>query len=126
MKSQKTVLGKMTFAEIAGKHPDVDVIGMIGLSTNSSFMTMLEEQLKSTVGLSFDLRHSLIHVVKDKCESSLQPPYDISIGTWTNFTVSTPLSFNFHPPADFLALMNVSKQPFSLSSSRYNNLNLDV
>lgn len=104
----------------------MDVIGTIGLAPNSTFIAMLEKHFNHPVALSFDLSHLTLHVQKDSCESTMQPPFSLKIGTWTNFAVTTPLSFNFQPPADFLALMNSSKQPFVMNKSAYSGMQLGL
>lgn len=104
----------------------MDVGGVIGLGINSSFIKMIEEKYGKTVGLIFDLNKSSVAVSYIPCENTHSSPFVLSIGTWSSFSISTQLSFNFNPPEDFLALLNTTKQPFILEQSRYNSLALDV
>ena len=109
-------LGFMNFTikrvgESLGEHK-----GSIGLGLNSPFFDMLEKNFHREIGLRFQLISGKMLIEKDGCRDPKKGPFKVSVTTWTTINYLTPMSFNFHPSEDFLALLNKTHNNFHLPS----------
>jgi capsule polysaccharide modification protein KpsS len=61
-----------------------------------------------------------------ECRNPQTGPFKVELATWTKVNYLTPLSLNFEPSEDFLALLNKSTHNFQMNTDDYHEKLLTV
>lgn len=65
-------------------------------------------------------------IERHPCRNPKVGPFKVSMTTWTTVNYLTPLSLNFRPTQDFLALLNKTTNNFQMDTDKYHEKTIEV